>query len=261
MEGAVSRGLRAARNPGFDCVIGNPPWERMKLQEREFFAFPRPNRRRRQRRHVAASYRTAWRRPIPTLFAHTLRPADGRTTLGLRSRRGQLPADGQGDVNTYMVFAELARGLSPRGRVGLLVPSGIATDHTTRDFFGELLESNRCQAIRFREQGPVFPGRASVVQVQRAVFRRGRCKTPAADFAFFLHRRGRPGGPQAAHSALGQGHGAAQPNTRTCPVFRTRRDAELTKAIYRTRAGLSTITARKAATPGAFGSSDVRPDQ
>ncbi len=27
---------------GFDCVIGNPPWERMKLQEREFFSFPAP---------------------------------------------------------------------------------------------------------------------------------------------------------------------------------------------------------------------------
>jgi type I restriction-modification system DNA methylase subunit len=25
---------------GFDCVIGNPPWERMKLQEREFFSLP-----------------------------------------------------------------------------------------------------------------------------------------------------------------------------------------------------------------------------
>ena len=27
---------------GFDCVIGNPPWERMKLQEREFFSLPAP---------------------------------------------------------------------------------------------------------------------------------------------------------------------------------------------------------------------------
>ena len=23
---------------GFDCVLGNPPWERIKLQEKEFFA-------------------------------------------------------------------------------------------------------------------------------------------------------------------------------------------------------------------------------
>jgi len=27
---------------GFDCVVGNPPWERMKLQEREFFSLPAP---------------------------------------------------------------------------------------------------------------------------------------------------------------------------------------------------------------------------
>ena len=28
---------------GFDCVIGNPPWERMKLQEREFFDILAPD--------------------------------------------------------------------------------------------------------------------------------------------------------------------------------------------------------------------------
>src|SRR5206468_2557706 len=27
---------------GFTCVIGNPPWERVKLQEQEFFASRRP---------------------------------------------------------------------------------------------------------------------------------------------------------------------------------------------------------------------------
>lgn len=31
------------QNPGFDCVIGNPPWERMNLKIREFFAFSAPH--------------------------------------------------------------------------------------------------------------------------------------------------------------------------------------------------------------------------
>src|ERR1019366_3838231 len=29
-------------NGGFDAVLGNPPWERIKLQEREWFASRRP---------------------------------------------------------------------------------------------------------------------------------------------------------------------------------------------------------------------------
>ena len=28
---------------GFDCVIGNPPWDRIKLQEQEFFAARDPD--------------------------------------------------------------------------------------------------------------------------------------------------------------------------------------------------------------------------
>ena len=27
----------ARENGGFDCLLGNPPWERIKLQEKEFF--------------------------------------------------------------------------------------------------------------------------------------------------------------------------------------------------------------------------------
>ena len=47
---------------------------------------------------------------------------------------GRYPLCGRGDVNTYSVFAELMRTLlSPTGRAGIIVPTGIATDDTTKD--------------------------------------------------------------------------------------------------------------------------------
>ena len=56
----------------------------------------------------------------------------------------QYPLTGKGDINTYAVFAELAyQFVAPHGRVGLLVPSGIASDMTTKDFFAAVAESNR----------------------------------------------------------------------------------------------------------------------
>ena len=132
-----------AGNPGFDCVIGNPPWERMKLQEREFFAFSAPK--------IAGAVKAADRRKLIEATEDgqpgTIRRLcpGGRAaerTLAHVREAGNFPLTAKGDVNTYMVFAELAhRIVAPQGRVGLLVPSGIATDHTTREFFGELMKS------------------------------------------------------------------------------------------------------------------------
>ncbi len=48
---------------------------------------------------------------------------------------GRFPLTGRGDVNTYALFAELFAGLAgPRGRAGVIVPTGIATDATTKRF-------------------------------------------------------------------------------------------------------------------------------
>ena len=130
---------------GFDCVIGNPPWERMKLQEREFFSLPAPE--------IATATNAAKRRQLvaklesddPALYRRyqeALAAADCSLTYCRTS--GQYPLTGKGDINTYAVFAELAfRLVAPHGRVGLLVPSGIASDMTTKDFFGAVAESNR----------------------------------------------------------------------------------------------------------------------
>ena len=129
---------------GFSCVIGNPPWERVKLQEQEFFASRNPN--------IANAPNAAARKKLiaalpdtdPALyneFHAELRKAAGWSFLLRES--GRYPLTGRGDINTYAVFAETARTvIGPRGRSGLVLPTGIATEVTTALFFGDLVRSS-----------------------------------------------------------------------------------------------------------------------
>jgi hypothetical protein len=133
------------REPGFDCVIGNPPWERIKLQEREFFSLPAPE--------IATATNAAKRRKLvaklesddPALFERYQEAlASAESLLTYCRKSDQYPLTGRGDINLYAVFAELASQLvAPHGRVGLLTPSGIASDKTTKDFFASIAETNR----------------------------------------------------------------------------------------------------------------------
>ena len=126
---------------GFDVVLGNPPWERIKLQEKEFFASRDPPKL--ARGEQAA--RGEARRGLPTRETRThvewslaVHGAEGQSKFVRVSDR--FPLCGRGDVNTYSIFAELARRLAgSAGRAGIIVPSGIATDDTTKFFFRDLI--------------------------------------------------------------------------------------------------------------------------
>jgi hypothetical protein len=124
-------------------VLGNPPWERIKIQEKEWFAERRPD-------IAEAPNAVARKRLIQQLTAEDpdlfraweaeLRRSDAEFAL-LRST-GRFPLCGRGDINTYALFAELNRSLlSKGGRAGFLVPSGIATDDTTKLFFQDIVRT------------------------------------------------------------------------------------------------------------------------
>ncbi len=220
---------------GFDGVIGNPPWERLKLQEREFFSLSAPE--------IAAAVSAAERRTLiraleterPELFLrYEQAKRRAEQTLGY-ARAGRYPLTGKGDVNTYVLFAELARTIvAPEGMVGLLVPSGIATDDTTKDFFAALMDSKTLRLLYdFENKLGMFPDVHRSFKFCTLVFGGAKRTRRAADFVFFA-RRMSDLKPKQRHIPLSaEDLALLNPNTRTCPIFRTRRDAELTRGVYR----------------------------
>ena len=222
-------------SPGFDCVIGNPPWERLKLQEREFFALSAPT--------IAAAVSAADRRreiaaladANPDLYAtyrEALTVADRMLAYVRESKR--YPITGKGDINTYVLFAELAmRIVSPAGRVGLLVPSGIATDKTTAEFFNKLMSDGTLRRLYdFENKQGLFPDVHRSFKFSILNFGGAQAKSDAADFVFFAHDLAALKDTQRHIPLSSADMKLLNPNTSTCPVFRRRRDANITKAIY-----------------------------
>lgn len=222
---------------GFDVVLGNPPWERIKLQEQEFFATRHPE--------IATAQNAAARRRMidrlrdddPALheaFLAARRHAEGESHLVRNS--GRYPLCGRGDVNTYAVFAETKRMLvGRRGRVGTIVPSGIATDDTTKFFFQDLMDRRSLASLYdFENRSKLFPAVDSRMKFSLLTLTGlGAPATRGAEFAFFCHQTDDLRDENRRFILSAEDIALLNPNTRTCPVFRTRRDAEITKGIYR----------------------------
>ncbi|MDO8630790.1 MAG: N-6 DNA methylase [Phycisphaerales bacterium] len=219
---------------GFDCVVGNPPWERIKLQEREFFSLSVPT--------IASAISAAKRRAMieqlerknPVLHARYV-AAKQRAERILEHAHacGRYALTANGDLNTYMLFAELARNIvAPDGRVGLLVPSGIATDHTTRGFFTELISKQSLILLYdFENKRPYFPDVHRSFKFSALAFGGANVHIPDVDFLFFARDMEEIANPKR-HIPLSTADLALMnPNTRTCPIFRSRRDAELTRKV------------------------------
>ncbi|MFT3834584.1 MAG: N-6 DNA methylase [Micropruina sp.] len=221
---------------GFDVVLGNPPWERVKLQEQEFFAVRDPQ--------VAAAPNAASRKRLiakleetnPTLYENylaALRRASGESQL-LRVS-GRYPLTGRGDINTYSVFAEAGRNLVvPNGRMGMILPTGIATDATTQYFFKDLVHRGSLASLYdFENRKPLFDGVDSRFKFCLLTLAGGALRESRAKFAFFAREPSDLLKENARFELTPEEIKLLNPNTGTCPIFRTRRDAEITLGIYR----------------------------
>ncbi len=230
---------QAGWSGGFDVVLGNPPWERIKLQEKEWFAARRPAiaeaPNAAARRKMIAALQTSEQssdKELYIAFMDDQRQATGESHFVRDSLR--YPLCGRGDVNTYALFAENMRWIvGATGRVGCIVPSGVVTDDTTKFFFQDLTESQSLTSFfSFINEAKLFPGIDHRVNYALLTISGMAVKSKATDFVFGIYRVSDLD-EASRHFALSANDIALlNPNTRTCPIFRSKRDMELTKAIY-----------------------------
>jgi hypothetical protein len=240
-DGAQTIDPQTGWEGGFTCVVGNPPWERVKLQEQEFFAPRHP-------RIASAPNAAARKKLIEKLnsseddaeqalyeeFRGELRKADGWSHL-LRDS-GRYPLTGRGDVNTYAVFAETGRTIiSAHGRSGLVLPTGIATDHTTSAFFRDLIEHRRLDSLLDFVTNPQFWQAIGHGRMRFSLLTTTGSSATVAEPEFATLTKHPNELPPRGHRIRikAQDLLLVNPNTGTCPMFETTRDAEITIGIYK----------------------------
>lgn len=226
----ASKGLEG----GFDAIVGNPPWDRIKLQQVEWFAARRPEIAKAQRASDRTKMIKALEKTGDPLFGD-YQKADKRAadTLRVARKSGHFPLLSRGDINLYSLFVERAHALvKPGGMVGLLTPSGIASDLSASEFFRKVATGGHLKALYdFENKKVFFPDVHASFKFCIMVGSPER-KFDAAECAFYLHNIAELKNPEQAFPISASDFARVNPNTGTAPIFRTRRDMALTTAIY-----------------------------
>ena len=219
---------------GFDAIIGNPPWDKIKLQQVEWFAARRPE--------IALAQRASDRARMITalvtagdLLAKDFEKANERADNGARMARecGDYPLLSGGDINIYSLFVERAMRLVKKdGMIGVLVPSGIASDKNAASFFKNISTGGHLKALYDFENKKVFFPAVHASSKFCAFLASPNRVFGATQCAFFVHRITELQDPNRCFPLTAEDFARLNPNTGTAPIFKTRRDASLTTAIY-----------------------------
>ncbi len=236
---------------GFDCVLGNPPWDRHQLREEEYFAAACPP--------IAQAANADTRKPLIELLrigqlANSLakcpgEPSESEISLYadyIREKRkikaeaaffhvsaergGRFPVKSGGIINLYALFTELNNALRcSSGRAGFIVPTGISTDDSTKELFKSLVQSKQLASLYDFENKGLFSSVHDAYKFSCITL----FESPAVDFVYYLHHPRELMDARRHFSMQAGDFSLISPNTETSPLFRCEADASLCKKIYK----------------------------
>lgn len=235
---------------GFDCILCNPPWEKNKLAEKEWFARRYPAIANTSKKATRSSYIRYLSQgklgsfllgetgdDVQPNLAELSLYSDYLVARHLAAATSgfyccpnlRYPLTGQGDMNLYALFAETCLALlSKTGQAGLLVPTGLATDKNTSAFFRDLVQKHKLQSLFDFENKYLFPS------VHRSYKFSALTIAPSASVttSFFLTDPAELQDENRKLTFTEADFRAVNPNTETSPVPRSKKDAELLTKVY-----------------------------
>ena len=214
---------------GFDCLLGNPPWEKINFADEEFFISRSPE--------IANARNKAERKALmaelpkinPALHLEYINTKRWNDCLSIYFRSsGAYPLTGVSRVNLYSVFAERYQGLiNKNGATGNVLPTGIVVDNNNKDLYFHLLKENKLDCVvDFENRAGLFPDVDSRYRfcIFITVGSNGRNQ-----YKFYQTEPSQNGD---FITITEEDIVAINPNTRTCPSFKSPLDFELAKKAY-----------------------------
>lgn len=218
---------------GFDVVLCNPPWERIKIEERVWFELRAPHvasaanadQRKIQIANLIVEQPQLWRE-----FQEALQRAS--RIAALISASGLFPLGAAGDLNTFSVFADLClRIINATGRTGFVAPTSLLTDYTYKDFFGHVMSNNLLRrVVDLSNKNSLFPAVDSNQKFSLITLGQGY-ELPCFSFGLVSPDQARE--VQNSIYITPDDIRLVNPNTATCPAFQSTGDAGLVKLLYR----------------------------
>ncbi|WAL98374.1 Eco57I restriction-modification methylase domain-containing protein [Streptomyces sp. Je 1-369] len=237
---------------GFSCVVGNPPWDKVDFEDKKYFSVVSPEiaeisgvtRRTKiveweaENPDAGARYREA-RRTVKGTFHFA-----GDSAAFPLCAKG-LTVKGITMIQTDTLFAErMATVAAPEGRFGLILPTAIATGAGSQHLFADFTRRGALVSLydfeNKRPKSPALPKGGKWFESVHSSYKfcllslTGReLRESAGLFGFFLSDITELDDPNRVFALSPEELTLLNPNTGTLPVFRTRRDADLTTAIYK----------------------------
>ncbi|MBC8383858.1 MAG: N-6 DNA methylase, partial [Candidatus Cloacimonetes bacterium] len=217
---------------GFDCMLGNPPWDNVQPEEKQFFATYDPE--------IAEMSGNNRKKAIESLIESNSDLYEKwnkfKRDIYVFSRfvreSGKYFLTARGKLNLYPIFAETFKDhINEHGRAGFIVPTGIATDDSTKAYFGNLIDTKSLvRLFDFENKEAIFP------DVHRSykfcLLTIAGKQIDRSQFSFFSTNLDHLNDKIRQFTLSPNDIERINPNTKTTPIFRTKVDAELTKKIY-----------------------------
>jgi hypothetical protein len=224
---------------GFDCVVGNPPWDKVKLTKERYFAQRIPEiaaaqNADKRNKMINALKKTPGMECLFEEYIHADYMAKAISNFVHSSNNDdcRYPLTGVGDVNMYALFAELMLQLGKKdaSTMGFVTPTGLITDDSTSEFFREVNKRGiLASCYDFENRDDLFPAVHNSFKFTLTTLARHQ---GSSKFYFFLHNVQEGEDSRRCVELTRSDFALMNPNTLTSPVFRSQEDFKLAKKIY-----------------------------